>query len=94
VRRYDPGMLEHVPTLSEIEREEGALRRLRLLAALEITGASQSDVARKMNLAGERTAVTTVNRWCRGKAVMSEATLRYVLTVLGLPADWQPPESH
>jgi transcriptional regulator with XRE-family HTH domain len=85
-------MLEHVPTLSEIEREEGALRRVRLLAALEVTGTSQSDVARKMNLAGERTAVTTVNRWCRGKAVMSEATLRYVLTVLGLGADWQPPE--
>jgi len=79
-----------MPTLSDFELEEGARRRSVLVAALEMTGVSQAELVRKLNLEGQKTAPTTVNRWVRGKVTMGEAMLRYVLTLLGLPADWQP----
>ncbi|NBW17483.1 MAG: XRE family transcriptional regulator [Caulobacteraceae bacterium] len=99
MRRYSAGTMDVMPTLSDLERDEARERRRVLLAALAKTSTTQSELARKLNLAGERTAVTTVNRWCRGKATMSAATLRYVLSILSLdpmwrpPADWQPPAS-
>jgi hypothetical protein len=86
-------MLDHVPTISEFERAAGAERRRRLVAALNHVGMSQTDLVRRLNLAGERTAPTTVNRWYLGKSVMSEGMLRYVLALLELPPDWQPPTS-
>lgn len=88
---YDGLMLQTMPTFTETERAEAAARRARLLAALGHTGISQAELVRRLNLAGERTATTTVNRWCVGKVSISEAMLRYVLTTMGLPADWQPP---
>lgn len=84
-------MLQPMPSFTEAERADAARRRARLLAALAHTGTSQADLVRKLNLAGERTATTTVNRWCVGKVSISEAMLRYVLTLMGLPSDWEPP---
>ena len=79
------------PSLSEFERVEAERKRLKFLAALEATGLRQADVVRLMTLAGEKTAPTTVNRWAKGKATISEATLRYVLSLMGLPENWEPP---
>jgi transcriptional regulator with XRE-family HTH domain len=84
-------MLIDMSPATDSEREEAAARRMRLLAALAHTGMSQAELVRRMNLAGEKTATTTVNRWCVGKVPISEATLRYVLTRMGLSADWKAP---
>lgn len=80
--------------LQEFRQDGRRRRRETLLAALEATGSSQADLIRKLTLAGEKTAVTTVNRWCTGVGPIDEDTLRFVLTVLELGPDWQPPSSH
>lgn len=54
-------------------------------------GGAQSELHRLLVEAGERNlSLQTVNKWCRGKSPMTEMTLRGVLTVLGLDADWRP----
>lgn len=56
-----------------------------LIAALGATGVSQSELARRVGL-----TVVTVNRWARGKTVFSRSRWIAVLSVLGLPKDWEP----
>ena len=77
--------------LREVREEGRRRRRERFVAALAATKTPQAEVARKMHLDGHRTAATTVNRWYVGTANLDEDTLTYVLGLLGLPADWQPP---
>lgn len=58
----------------------------KLEAALRVTGQSQSELARRLGL-----TVVAVNRWCRGKAPISQSRWIAVASVLGLAADWEPP---
>lgn len=57
---------------------------------MDVVGVSQAELVRLLTLAGEKTATTTVNRWCTGAGPLDEDALRYVLTILKLPADWTP----
>jgi hypothetical protein len=85
-------LLPRTPTPEEQAIAEE--RRRRLVAAMQAAGVSQSELHRRLVDLDERTSLATVNRWCNGKYAISEVTLRGILTVLGLPADWQaPPKS-
>lgn len=86
-----PVMLEAVG-LAEFKQEGRRRRREVLLAALAATATTQAELVRRMTLEGERTAPTTVNRWCTGVADIDQDTLRYVLHLLGLPVTWEPPK--
>lgn len=54
-------------------------------AALEATGVSQSELARRLGA-----AFTTVNRWVNGHATISRARWMEVTQALGLPLEWKP----
>lgn len=56
-----------------------------LIAALEATGVSQSELARRLG-----GAFSTVNKWVNGKAALSRARWMEVTQHLGLPLDWKP----
>lgn len=56
-----------------------------LIAALRAVGVSQSELARRLGL-----TVVSVNRWVKAKATFSRSRWIAVLSVLGLPAGWQP----
>lgn len=79
--------------MTDEERSAANARRERLVTALEVSGTSQSELHRRLVDLDERTSLATVNRWCNGKFAISEVTLRGILTVLGLPADWKPPRA-
>lgn len=66
-------------------------RQAVLVAALKTQAVSQSELHRRLIDVGENTAFSTVNRWCVGKADLTEIQLRGLLTLVGLPADWKPP---
>jgi transcriptional regulator with XRE-family HTH domain len=76
-------MLDFVPMPIAAEDRVPAHR---LNEALRVTGMSQSELARRLGL-----TVVAVNRWCRGKAPVSQSRWIAVASVLGLPSDWQPP---
>lgn len=57
----------------------------RLLAALDVTRMTQTELAKRLGL-----TVVAVNRWCRGKAPISTSRWIAIASVLGLPATWQP----
>lgn len=76
-------MLDSVPAPMSADDRVPARR---LEAALAFTGMSQSELARRLGL-----TVVAVNRWCRGKAPISQSRWIAVASVLGLPADWTPP---
>lgn len=80
-------VLPRTPTPEEAATAEQ--RRRRLVAALDATEISQSELHRRLVDLDERTSLATVNRWCNGKYAISEVTLRGILTVLGLKPDWQ-----
>jgi hypothetical protein len=66
-------------------------RRARLTAAIVFKGISQSELHRRLVEAGERElAFTTVNAWCTGRTPLRQLILLGILSVLGLPADWEP----
>lgn len=79
--------------LDEEAQEAASERRAALNAALSLIfdpRNAQSELHRLLVEAGERRlSLQTVNKWCRGKAPMSEMTFRGVMTVLGLPATWR-----
>lgn len=81
-------VVARTPTADETQRAE--LRRLRLLAALDMTKTSQAELHRKLIDIEDRTSLGTINRWCKGVHPISEVTLRGLMTVLGLPPDWEP----
>lgn len=56
-----------------------------VLAAITITGVSQSELARRLGV-----TVVSVNRWCRGKTGLNTSRWLHVLQALGLPKDWKP----
>lgn len=76
--------------LQEFRNEGRRRRREVLLAALDAAGITQAELVRRLTLAGEKTATTTVNRWCTGAGPLDEDALRYVLLILGMPEDWRP----
>lgn len=57
-----------------------------LVAALEASGVSQSELARRLNV-----TQGTVNRWARNKAPISISRWIAILSACGLPAAWAPP---
>jgi transcriptional regulator with XRE-family HTH domain len=77
-------MTRDVPLVPPEFTEPGS----RVIAALAATGVSQAELARRLGL-----NQTTVNRWCRGHAVVSRMAWLAVTQALGLPADWQPPST-
>jgi hypothetical protein len=79
--------------LSEFKLAARRRRQATLVAALAATSTSQTDLVRKLTLDGAKTAISTVNRWCTGVVEIDADTLEYVLGLIGLPADWQPPTS-
>lgn len=81
-------MLQEVG-LSEVRQEGRRRRRERFVAAIDATGVTQADLARRMNREGLKTAPTTVNRWYVGAANIDEDMLTFVMQLLGLPASWQ-----
>lgn len=78
-------------TLTPEEKAIAEERRARLASALEITGVTQAELHRRLIDLDERTSPATISKWCTGKYALSEVTLRGLLTVIGLPADWRPP---
>jgi hypothetical protein len=84
-----PNMRPVPKPLTPEEQRLANERRLRLVAAMERMGVNQSDLHRKLVDLDERTALGTINKWCTGAHPISEVTLRGILSVLGLPADWQ-----
>lgn len=59
-----------------------------LAAALEVTGVSQSELARRIGA-----AAGTINRYKQGKLAISMRTWFALTHALGLAADWQPPST-
>lgn len=57
-----------------------------LVAALEQTGVSQSELARRIG-----SAAGTINRYKMDKLAISRRTWLALTQALGLPADWTPP---
>lgn len=76
-------MLEPVPN-KELTDDDEARRRL-LVAALEAVGVNQSELGRRLDV-----DVTSINRWCNGRAVFRQARWFAVAAALGLPVDWKP----
>lgn len=88
-----PNMVALVKPLEAEDLRAADRRRQTLNAALAQTlgeEGAQSELHRRLVAIGERRlALQTVNKWCRGKAPMTEMTLRGILTVLGLPPSWR-----
>jgi transcriptional regulator with XRE-family HTH domain len=76
------GMLDLVPAPLAPEDQVPAVR---LTGALEASGMSQSELARRLGV-----TQGTVNRWCRGKAPISMRSWIAAAAVMGLPASWEP----
>lgn len=80
--------------LDTVDKRAAEARAAALNHALELIfdpRNAQSELHRLLVAAGERRlSLQTVNKWCRGKAPMTELTFRGVMTVLSLPPNFGP----
>jgi DNA-binding XRE family transcriptional regulator len=57
-----------------------------LVAALRFRKVSQTDLHKRLDV-----SMTTVNRWCKGKAPISWARWVSICSILKIPTGWAPP---